>query len=168
MATVYLGLGSNLGDREANLREACRRLQAGGVHLGPCSSLYDTEPWGMAEQPRFLNAACRGETALQPRELLRLAKQIERALGRREGPRYGPRPVDIDILLYNDLILQSTELTIPHPRLRERAFVLAPLAEIAPDLVVPGDGRTVRELLAALGEEIPCTTKPFCPTNSAF
>lgn len=152
MPTVYLGLGANLGDREANLRAARERLQERGVELERCSSLYETEPWGVRDQPRYLNAVCRGRTALSPQELLRLAKQVERDLGRRPGVRYGPRPVDVDILLYDDLALDTPDLTIPHPRLAERGFVLVPLAELAPELVVPGLGRTVRELLEGLGE----------------
>ncbi len=151
MPTVYLGLGGNLGDREANLREACRHLEAGGVRVDRCSSLYETEPWGVADQPRFLNAVCCGQTDLSPAALLALAKQIEQDLGRRPTVRYGPRPVDIDILLYGDTQLVSPELTIPHPRLAERAFVLVPLVEIAPEVAVPGTGRSVRELLQALG-----------------
>lgn len=147
MPTVYLGLGGNLGDREGNLRAACERLQAGGVAIERCSSLYETEPWGVIEQPRFLNAVCCGQTALDPYELLALAKRIEADLGRRPTVRYGPRPVDIDILLYGDRVLDTQDLTIPHPRLAERAFVLVPLGEIAPDLHLPGDARTVRELL---------------------
>jgi 2-amino-4-hydroxy-6-hydroxymethyldihydropteridine diphosphokinase len=150
--TVHLALGANLGDREANLREACRRLEAGGVHLERCSSIYETEPWGVADQPLYLNAVCRGRTELSPQRLLELAKRIEGELGRVPTVRYGPRAIDIDILLYDGLAYTSPELTIPHPRLAERAFVLAPLAEIAPDLVVPGLERTVRELLQALGE----------------
>ncbi len=152
MPTVYLGLGANLGDREANLRAARERLQELGVELERCSSLYESEPWGVRDQPRFLNAVCRAHTALSPQELLRLAKQVERDLGRRPGVRYGPRPVDVDILLYDDLVLDTPDLTIPHPRLAERAFVLVPLAELAPELVVPGLGRRVRELLERLGE----------------
>lgn len=152
LATVYLGLGANLGDRAANLREARRRLGAGGVRLERCSSLYETEPWGVPDQPRFLNAVCRGRTELSPELLLALAKRIEGELGRVPTVRYGPRAIDIDILLYDGLACASPELTIPHPRLSERAFVLVPLAEIDPDLVVPGLERTVRELLEALGD----------------
>jgi dihydropteroate synthase len=152
MATVYLGLGANLGDREANLKRACRELEAGGVPLDRCSSFYETEPWGVRDQPPFLNAACRGHTGLAPAALLALAKRIERDVGRVPTVRFGPRAVDIDILLYEDLILASPELTIPHPGLAERPFVLVPLAEIAPGLRVPGLGQTVRELLEALGE----------------
>lgn len=152
MAVVYLGLGGNLGDRAANLREARRRLVQGGVEVDRCSSLYETEPWGVVDQPRFLNAVCRGHTGLDPEALLRLAKRIEAEMGRVPAVRYGPRPIDIDILLYDQRRIATPELTIPHPRLRERAFVLVPLAEIAPDLLLPGDGRAVRELLAALGE----------------
>ncbi len=152
MPVVFLGLGSNLGDRAANLRATRERLAAGGVALDRCSSLYETEPWGVAEQPRFLNAVCRGRTRLAPAALLALAKRIERELGRVETVRYGPRTVDIDILLYGERQLATPELTIPHPRLAERAFVLVPLTELAPDLRPPGSTRTVRELLEALGQ----------------
>lgn len=152
MAIVYLALGGNLGDRAASLRAARERLEQGGVHIAPCSSLYETEPWGVADQPRFLNAVCRGRTELAPAALLALIKRIEAEMGRTPTVRYGPRPIDIDILLYDEQQLATPELTIPHPRLHERAFVLVPLAEIAPGLRLPGSARTVRELLEALGE----------------
>lgn len=152
MAVVYLALGGNLGDRAGNLRAARRRLEEEGVTIERCSSLYETEPWGVLDQPRFLNAVCRGRTPLAPEALLALAKRIEAQLGRQPTVRYGPRPIDIDILLYDGRTIATPELTIPHPRMKERAFVLVPLAEIAPDLRLPGERRTVRELLAALGE----------------
>jgi 2-amino-4-hydroxy-6-hydroxymethyldihydropteridine diphosphokinase len=134
---IYLALGSNMGDRRANLGAAVQRLRE-LVTIEALSSLYETEPAYVTDQPRFLNAALRGRTRLVPTELLALAKLIERDLGRAAGQRYGPRVVDIDLLLYGEQTLDTPALTIPHPRLAERPFVLAPLAEIAPDLVPPG------------------------------
>jgi 2-amino-4-hydroxy-6-hydroxymethyldihydropteridine diphosphokinase len=148
MTAVYLGLGSNLGDREANLRRALALLAAAGVSVARVSPVYETQPVGYQEQGKFLNAVCTGETSLEAQALLRALKEIEAALGRTSGPRNGPRPIDIDILLYGDLLLSTPELTIPHPRLAERAFVLAPLADVAPDLIPPGLMKSVRVLLA--------------------
>ena len=143
--TVYLALGSNLGDRRAHLAAAVAGL-APGVVVERVSALYETEPAYVLDQPRFLNAALRGRTALAPAELLELLKRIERELGRAPGLRFGPRVVDLDILLYGGQALASAALTIPHPRMAERPFVLVPLAEIAPDLVPPGWGATVGAL----------------------
>jgi 2-amino-4-hydroxy-6-hydroxymethyldihydropteridine diphosphokinase len=145
---VYLGLGSNMGDRRANLRRALGLLAAAGVGVTRTSPVYETAPVGYGPQRKFLNAVCMGETWLEPLALLRAIKEIEAALGRAPGPRNGPRPMDVDILLYGELCLATPELTVPHPRLAERAFVLAPLADLAPDLAVPGLGKRVRELLA--------------------
>ncbi len=147
--TVYLGLGSNLGDRLGYLQQALAAL-APQVSLAACSSVYETEPWGFAEQAKFLNQAAAGETTLPPRDLLAHLKAIEAALGRAPTFRYGPRCIDIDILLYGDLILESPDLTIPHPRLHERAFVLLPLADLAPDLRHPVLHKSIRQLLAEL------------------
>lgn len=149
MARVFLGLGTNLGDARANLCRALAALRR-RLDLASISSLYDTAPVGVLDQPRFLNLVCEATTDLPPGELLRLVKEIERDLGRQPTVRYGPRVIDIDILLYGCEIIDSPELTLPHPRLSERAFVLAPLAEIAANLVVPRHERTVAELLAAL------------------
>ena len=149
MATVYLALGSNLGDREINLRTALGRLSA-FVQITLRSSIYETEPVGVREQPWFLNMVIGGTTTLSPVDLLRLAKKIENEMGRAEGIRFGPRPIDIDILFYDRLIELSPALTIPHPRLHERAFVLTPLAEIAPNFVHPRLRVRVRDLLASL------------------
>lgn len=143
---VYLGLGSNLGDRDANLAAAIQAL-APVVAVERVSSVYDTAPMDYANQPRFHNLVCEGETDLSPVALLHAVKEIERRLGRQQGPRYGPRVIDIDLLFYDQLVLQTGELTLPHPRVAERAFVLAPLAEIAPMMVHPVLGETAEELL---------------------
>jgi 2-amino-4-hydroxy-6-hydroxymethyldihydropteridine diphosphokinase len=134
---VYLALASNLGDRRANLGAAVERLRE-LVAVEALSALYETEPAYVTDQPRFLNAALRGRTALAPQALLDFAKQVERDLGRAAGQRYGPRIVDIDLLLYGELAIDVPDLAVPHPRMSERPFVLVPLAEIAPDLVPPG------------------------------
>lgn len=135
MAVVYLGLGSNLGDREANLVEAVRRLsKTPGVTLKQVSTFIRSAPWGMTEQPEFLNGAVALETTLSPRALLRAVKAIERAMGRVSGPRYGPRLIDIDVLLYDRLSLSTPELMLPHPEILNRPFVREPLRELAPDL----------------------------------
>ena len=145
MTLAYIGLGSNLGDREETIRRAVELLGAARV-----STLLETEPWGYADQPRFLNAVAELETDEPPRALLARLLEIERELGRtREGPRYGPRTIDLDLLLYGDDRLDEPGLGLPHPRLHERAFVLEPLAELAPELVVPGFG-PVKALLSRL------------------
>ena len=149
--TIYLGLGSNLGNRQDNLDKALDLLSQRLV-LRAVSSLYDTEPVGVSEQPRFLNLVCQLSTRLAPTELLTLAQGIELKLGRALNTHNKPRPIDIDILFYGDEVIDTPDLTIPHPRLAERAFVLVPLAEIAPELVDPVTGKTARELLQEVTE----------------
>jgi len=151
LVTVYLGLGSNVGNRQDNLDRALDLLSQ-RLRIGKVSSIYDTEPIGNVNQPRFLNLACQAYTRLAPRELLTLAKGIELKLGRALGKSNAPRPIDIDILFCDDLVIETPELVIPHPRLTERAFVLVPLNEIAPDLVHPVSGKTVEELMSAVTE----------------
>jgi 2-amino-4-hydroxy-6-hydroxymethyldihydropteridine diphosphokinase len=143
--TVYLALGANLGDRLASLRDAVGRLRD-AVAIEQMSSVYETEPAYLLDQPRFLNMALRGRTALDPHALLAVLKQIERGMGRAAGLRYGPRAIDLDILLYDSLELAAADLIIPHPRMAERPFVLIPLAEIAPELVPPGWSRSIGAL----------------------
>ena len=145
MTRAYVGLGANLGDRETAIREAAAML---GPHR--LSSIRETEPWGYADQPMFLNAVAELDTALTPRQLLDRLLEIERELGRsREGRRYGPRTIDLDLLLYGDEAVDEPGLTVPHPRLHERLFVLEPLLELDPGIDIPGRGR-VADLIAKL------------------
>ncbi len=145
MTRAYVGLGANLGDREKAIRRASELLDA--IRL---STIRETEPWGYVDQPAFLNAVVEVDTELTPRGLLDRLLEIESALGRtRDGPRYGPRTIDLDLLLYGDERVDEPGLTVPHPRLHERLFVLEPLAELAPDAEVPGRG-PVLALLAKL------------------
>jgi len=146
---VYLSLGSNLGDRRGNLAAALQQLRD-KVEIHTVSSVYETEPVGYLDQPRFLNMACCGKTELSTQELLHEIKTIEVAIGRQPSFRNGPRPIDIDILLYDELQTEQETLTIPHPRMNERAFVLIPLAEISPNVIDPVSGRTAEELARAL------------------
>lgn len=146
--TVYLALGSNLGKRSANLKNAISNLTP-QLEVKKRSPVYETPPWGFADQPAFLNQVVKAETYLEAEPLLRHLKRLEAALGRVPSFQNGPRLIDIDILFFDHIILDSPTITIPHPRLQERAFVLVPLADLAPDLVHPVSGKSVRELLAA-------------------
>jgi 2-amino-4-hydroxy-6-hydroxymethyldihydropteridine diphosphokinase len=143
---VYLGLGTNLGDRRQNLRDALAALPD-SVRVLRVSRVYETAPWGYLDQPNFLNQVAEVETALSPLELLGEVKRIEQRLGRKQTFRYGPRQIDIDILLYGRQVITAPGLEVPHPRLAERAFVLVPLAELAPSYRHPLLLRTVSELL---------------------
>lgn len=148
---AYLGLGGNLGDRLAALTEALALLDATlGMRMLSCSSVYETEPWGVVDQPAFLNLAAGFETTLSPSDLLAVCKQVESQVGRTKSYRWGPRRIDVDILLYGDAVVNSVtpDLRIPHLRLHQRAFVLIPLAEIAPDAVVPGLNERMLQLLS--------------------
>ncbi len=145
MTVAYVGLGANLGDREGTIRAAVADLP----DVVAVSLLRETDPVGVTDQPRFLNGVAALETELTPRELLDVLLAVERRLGRERRERWGPRTIDLDLLLYGDEVIDEDGLTIPHPRLHERRFVLEPLADLAPKVVVPGRGR-VEELLSKL------------------
>jgi len=151
LRTGYLGLGSNVGDRESHLRAAIELLRERGVEVEAASSAYETEPVGeVLDQADFLNAAIRVRTELEPEALLDLCKEIEAARGRAlDAPRHSPRPLDVDLLLLGDIELSTERLTLPHPEVSSRRFVLVPLLELDPELTLPGDTRLV-EALAAL------------------
>jgi 2-amino-4-hydroxy-6-hydroxymethyldihydropteridine diphosphokinase len=148
---AYVGLGSNLGDREHHLRGALARLDAGSSTVEGFSSVYETEPQGpVRDQPRFYNAAARLATDLGPQALLRLCLEVETEMGRHRGAVKGPRTIDLDLLLFDDLVASWPELVLPHPELARRAFVLAPLLEIAPDLSDPRSGTALGPVLTEL------------------
>ena len=147
MKTVYLALGANIGERARNLERALDALEAEGVHIVRRSSLYETEPRDVRDQPWFLNLVVEAETILLPRQLLSTIRRIEKNLGRKRVIAKGPRTIDIDILLFGRFVVDTPELQIPHPRLHERRFVLEPLAELAPELRHPVTRRTAREML---------------------
>ncbi|MCH8892359.1 MAG: 2-amino-4-hydroxy-6-hydroxymethyldihydropteridine diphosphokinase [Chloroflexi bacterium] len=146
--TAYLGLGTNLGDREQNLVQAVNALNAGPeLAVLRTSGIYETAPWGLTNQPDFLNTAAEISTTLSPRQLLDRIKDLEHQLGREAGPRFGPRLIDIDILLFGDLVVDEPDLRIPHASLHLRAFALVPLAELTPDSVHPVLGITIAKLV---------------------
>jgi 2-amino-4-hydroxy-6-hydroxymethyldihydropteridine diphosphokinase len=147
MHTVYLALGTNLGNRLANLK-AAREALTPQMSMKAKSPIYETPPWGYMEQEKFLNQVLKVETYLEPEALLKHLKRLEVALGRVPSFENGPRLIDLDILFYDELVIHTPELVVPHPRMHERAFVLVPLNDIAPDLVHPGLKKTVQELLA--------------------
>ena len=151
MVECYVGLGSNVGDRVGMIKQALAMMAAHpDITLGEASDLYLTRPWGNPDQPDFVNAVCRLETGLSPRELLQTLKAIETKLGRRGREKWGPREIDLDILLYGDDIIEDGTLKIPHPMMCRRAFVLVPLSSIAPDLIHPETGLKISEHLDAI------------------
>jgi 2-amino-4-hydroxy-6-hydroxymethyldihydropteridine diphosphokinase len=148
--TIYLALGSNLGDRQAHLTRAIELLRESGLRILRGSSVYETDPMYLTTQPRFLNQVIEAETTLFPRQLLSITRNVEKTIGRKSGLPNGPRVIDIDILLFAKSVVNIPGLAIPHPKMAERRFVLEPLAELAPDLRHPVTRRSVREMLAEL------------------
>ncbi len=150
MTVVYLGFGSNVGDRESNIQRALDQLQIDDLRLLRASSLYETEPMGFQDQPWFLNQVAEFEAQLSPLQLLKRIQDVEKTLGRKREIVNGPRTIDIDILLFGDVVMKTTEMTIPHPRYRERRFVLEPLLELNQELTDPETRQTVAAMLAAV------------------
>lgn len=150
MAIVHIGVGSNLGEREDNCHKALQLLETNGVTILRRSSLFETEPWGEKDQPRFINMAVEGETSLSPDQLLNVVKTVERTLGRERTFRWGPRIIDLDILFYDEMAISTEDLCLPHPRIAEREFVLLPLSEITPQKMHPILGKTIYTILEEL------------------
>jgi 2-amino-4-hydroxy-6-hydroxymethyldihydropteridine diphosphokinase len=150
MSIVYIGIGSNLGNRRKNCRDAIELLKKKGVIVNKNSSFYKTEPWGIKDQPKFLNVAIEIETDLKPHDLLAVLKKVEDEIGRKKSYKWGPRLIDLDILFFGNIVIDEDNLKIPHPLMHEREFVLRPLQEIAPDMVHPLFKIKVGELLQQL------------------
>lgn len=146
MARVYIGIGSNLGKRQYNCKEAIKKIEEKGLCIKKLSSMYETKPWGLKEQPLFINMVIEVETEKSPEELLKMLKEIETEMGRIKTVRWGPRIIDLDILLYNNEIIDQEDLKIPHPFLHQRDFVLLPLSEIAPEITHPLLKKTIKQL----------------------
>ena len=153
MSVAYIGIGSNLGNRQENCLRAIELLQKKGIIVKKRSSLYETEPWGVKDQPLFLNMAIEVETKLNPEALLRILKDVEKEVGRKESTRWGPRIIDLDILLLDNIILNEDNLKIPHPLMHKRDFVLLPLCEIAPDIKHPLLKLSIGDLLQQLQKD---------------
>ena len=145
-AITHIGIGSNIGDRQGNCEKAVGALNAKGIKVQKRSSMHETEPWGVKEQGKFINMVIEAETGLSPRELFDVLKGIEQEMGRVDSIKWGPRLIDLDILFYDDMVINMEHLTIPHPLLHEREFVLGPLCEIAPDKIHPVLRKTVVQL----------------------
>lgn len=146
MAVIYIGIGSNIGDRQANCESAMERLKSRGIIIKKASSLYEIEPWGLKEQPKFINMVIEAVAGLSPEDLLIVLKDIEKEMGRQEIIKWGPRIIDLDILFYDDAVIHMEHLQIPHPLLHKRDFVLSPLCEIAPEKMHPILKKPIRQL----------------------
>ena len=153
MSVAYIGIGSNLGNRQENCLRAIELLQKKGIIVKKRSSLYETEPWGVKDQPLFLNMAIEAETKLNPEALLRILKDVEKEVGRKESTKWGPRIIDLDILLIDNIVLNKDNLKIPHPLMHKRDFVLLPLCEIAPDIKHPLLKLSIGDLLQQLQKD---------------